>query len=170
MHDSPLNGSLPESCQGSQSELISAEFQTTELPPSRLPPRNTFVAQPAVSPAISLDELSNTITHGLGFLLSLGAVVFFWQATTAQPLGLRISCILFATSMAIVYLFSTLSHAVQTPHLRSRMRAWDQGTIYLLIAGTYTPFIWLGSPLGWTAVVMSSVWLAAVWGFYLKVI
>ncbi len=72
--------------------------------------------------------------------------------------------------MAIVYLCSSLSHAVQTPHLRSRMRAWDQGTIYLLIAGTYTPFIWLGSPLGWTAVVMSVVWLAACWGFYLKVV
>lgn len=72
--------------------------------------------------------------------------------------------------MAIVYLFSTLSHAVRSPRLRSRMRAWDQGTIYLLIAGTYSPFIWQGSPPGWTFVVMGAVWLAAAWGFYLKVV
>ncbi|MEZ6152891.1 MAG: hemolysin III family protein [Pirellulaceae bacterium] len=80
------------------------------------------------------------------------------------------SCLVFATTMAIVYLCSTLSHALQSPRLRSRMRAWDQGTIYLLIAGTYTPFIWIASPIGWTSVVMSLVWLAAGWGFYLKVI
>ncbi len=54
--------------------------------------------------------------------------------------------------------------------MRDRMRAWDQGTIYLLIAGTYSPFIWQGSPEGWTTPIMLAVWSAAFWGFYLKVV
>ena len=171
MHDSPLNGSSPEPSRGPQPESPSADFRTAGLQPCKpTNPSSAAVARLAAGPTLSLDELSNTITHGLGFLLSLGAVVFFWQATSSQPLGLRISCLVFTTTMAMVYLCSTLSHALQSPRLRSRMRAWDQGTIYLLIAGTYTPFIWTASPVGWTGVVMSSVWLAAGWGFYLKVI
>ena len=157
LHETPLNGpmSKPQATSQPASLPLDAPTETsTSSPPS----------------ALSLDELSNTLTHGLGFLLSLGAVVFFWRATANLALGLRICCLLFAFSMAIVYLFSTLSHAVQSPRLRSRMRAWDQGTIYLLIAGTYSPFIWQGSPPGWTLLVMGSVWLAATWGFYLKVV
>lgn len=115
-------------------------------------------------------ELANTLTHGLGFILSLGAIAFFWYTTTGKSLGLRVNCLVFAISMAIVYLCSTLSHAVHNPQWRPRMRAWDQGTIYLLIAGTYSPFMWFGSPPGWTATIMTAVWMAAGWGFYLKVI
>ncbi len=170
VHDSLMNGSLPERPLGPQPELPPADIRSCEAQSRTLPPSTSVATQPTVTPAISLSELSNAITHGLGFLLSLGAVVFLWQETAAQSLGLRVSCLVFTTSMAIVYLFSTLSHAVQTPRLRSRMRAWDQGTIYLLIAGTYTPIIWVASPLGWTGVVMSLVWLAAGWGFYLKVV
>lgn len=119
--------------------------------------------------AFTRDELANTLTHGLGFLLSLGAWGYFWNATDGSPVGLRVCCLIFVTSMAAVYLCSTLSHAVCELQLRRRMRAWDQGTIYLLIAGTYSPFIWQGSPLGWTAVILAGVWIAAVWGFYVKV-
>lgn len=119
---------------------------------------------------MDLAELANTITHGLGVLLSLAAGWFLWQHTADQALGLRICCLLFAATMTTVYIFSTLSHAVHAPRLRSRMRSWDQGTIYLLIAGTYSPFIWLASPPGWTGIVMSGVWLAAAWGFNLKVV
>ena len=119
--------------------------------------------------AFTLDEQANTLTHGLGFILSLGAWGYFWNITADGSLGLRICCLLFVTSMGAVYLCSTLSHAVCDLRLRQRMRAWDQGTIYLLIAGTYSPFIWQGSPPGWTPLIMAGVWLAAGWGFYLKV-
>lgn len=126
--------------------------------------------EPEQATSMDLAELANTITHGLGIVLSLLAGAYLWQHKTELALGLRICCILFAATMTIVYVFSTLSHAVHAPRLRSRMRAWDQGTIYLLIAGTYSPFIWVASPPGWTAVVMGGVWLAAAWGFYLKVV
>ena len=115
-------------------------------------------------------ELANALTHGIGFILSLAAVAFFWYTTSGKSIGLRINCLIFTASMAIVYLCSTLSHAVHDPQWRPRMRAWDQGTIYLLIAGTYSPFIWYGSPPGWTGTIMAAVWVAAWSGFYLKVI
>ncbi|MCA9133254.1 MAG: hemolysin III family protein [Planctomycetales bacterium] len=116
------------------------------------------------------DEIANTVTHTLGFMLSLVALWVFWRATQDNAWGLRLTCVVFTLSMAAVYFFSTLSHAVLEPHRRNRLRAWDQGTIYLLIAGTYSPFIWQCSPPGWTATIMVLVWGAAVWGFYLKVI
>jgi len=116
------------------------------------------------------DEVANVLTHGLGCLLSLAAIGYFAWTTAGLPAGLRVSCLIYAGTMSVVYFCSTLSHAVLEYRARTRCRAWDQGTIYLLIAGTYTPFIWYGSPPGWTAVVMSSVWLAAGLGFYSKVV
>lgn len=116
------------------------------------------------------DEVANTLTHGLGFLLSLGAWLYFWMATSTASPGLRITCMVFAATLALVYLCSTLSHAILHPYLRRRMRAWDQGSIYLLIAGTYSPFVWYGSPQGWMVPIMAGVWLAAAWGFILKVL
>ena len=50
------------------------------------------------------------------------------------------------------------------------MRAWDQGTIYLLIVGTYTPFIWQGSPTGYRTLLLVLVWTAGLAGFYSKVL
>lgn len=119
-----------------------------------------------LSPA---DELANTLTHGSGFLLSIMAMFFFWDASRPHELGLRITCVVFATSMALVYLFSTLSHVVSEPRRRYRLRAWDQGLIYVLITGTYSPFVWQGSPPGWTGPLLLAIWLAAALGFYSKV-
>ncbi|MEZ6075959.1 MAG: hemolysin III family protein [Pirellulaceae bacterium] len=171
MHDSPLNGSLPESPRGPQPESPSADFRTAGLQPCKpTNPSSTSVARSVGGPTISLDELSNTITHGLGFLLSLGAVVFFWQATSSQPLGLRISCLVFATTMAIVYLCSTLSHALQSPRLRSRMRAWDQGTIYLLISRHVHSVHLDRKPYRLDERRYEFGLVGSGWGFYLKVI
>ncbi len=116
------------------------------------------------------DEIANVSTHALGIVLSLFAAVFFWNATQSLGAGLRVTCLVFAISMVAVYLFSTLSHAVHAPRTRNRLRAWDQGTIYLLIAGTYSPFIWQGSPTGMRTIILSLVWLAAAFGFYSKVL
>ena len=83
-----------------------------------------------LSPA---DETANVTTHAIGFLLSLVVGVGLWHQTRSLPAGLRYACLAFSVTLALVYLASTLSHAVPAPKLRERMRAWDQGTIYLLI-------------------------------------
>lgn len=120
-----------------------------------------------LSPA---DEVANTLTHALGAVLSLVAGAAFWYWTEELPVGLRATCTVFAATMVVVYLFSTLSHAVHQPQWRNRLRAWDQGTIYLLICGTYSPFIWCGSPPGWLSLLMAAVWGAGIVGFVSKVL
>lgn len=120
-----------------------------------------------LSPA---DEIANTLTHALGVALSLVAGAAFWYWTEELPVGLRVTCLVFTVTMVVVYLFSTLSHAVHQPAWRNRLRAWDQGTIYLLICGTYSPFIWCGSPAGWFAFLMGAVWTAGIVGFASKVL
>lgn len=115
------------------------------------------------------DEIASIITHTLGFALSIVAAIALWKLTSNHSPGLRTTCTVFSLSMMTVYLFSTLSHAIDDPNRRHLMRAWDQGTIYLLIAGTYSPFIWQGSSGGGRVVLLSAVWLSALLGFYLKV-
>lgn len=120
-----------------------------------------------LSPA---DERANVLTHAAGFVLSLVAAIYFFRLVGNERIGLGISCLVFCGAMACVYLCSTLSHAITDPAGRNRMRAWDQGTIYLLIVGTYTPFIWQGSAGAWRILFLLIVWLAACFGFYSKVL
>lgn len=119
-----------------------------------------------LSPA---DERANVATHGLGILLSVLAMLYFWSTTTGLSIGLRFSCMAFTICMLLVYVFSTLSHAVQQPAARNRMRAWDQGTIYLLIVGTYSPFIWQGTEGSFRTAMLALVWALAFYGFCSKV-
>lgn len=119
-----------------------------------------------LSPA---DERANVVTHAVGILLSLLAMLYFWSHTAGLNVGLRLSCFAFTLCMLLVYVFSTLSHAVQQPAARHRMRAWDQGTIYLLIVGTYSPFIWQGTEGHLRTVMLLLVWGLAFYGFYSKV-
>lgn len=120
-----------------------------------------------LSPA---DERANTATHFFGFVMSLAVGAFFVSATRGFEPGLRYSCLVFCICLAAVYLLSTLSHAVQDPQLRNRLRAWDQGAIYLLIVGTYSPFIWQGTQGSARAWLLLAVWIVALFGFYSKVV
>ena len=87
------------------------------------------------------EEWTNTLTHGLGLFLSLvGAIVLCRQAVRSGNGTLILGGIVYSASLVLVYLVSTLSHAVQNPLQRFRWRILDQGFIYLLIAGSYTGF------------------------------
>ncbi len=116
------------------------------------------------------DEIANVVTHSIGFVLSLGAGVYFHIQTAQHALGLRLCCWAFCIALAAVYLFSTLSHAVYEPFARNRLRAWDQGTIYFLIVGTYSPFIWTGTSGTFRLGLLATVWIVAALGFYSKVL
>jgi len=116
------------------------------------------------------EELANCITHGLGVVMSvLGAFVV--ADTLGGGDGWRVAgCSIFLTSMVAVYAMSTLSHVFTSPQLRTRFRAIDQGTIYLLIAGTYTPFslAYLHTTPWW--ILLGAVWAVAQYGFVSKVL
>lgn len=115
------------------------------------------------------DERANTITHGAGTVLSLVALAVLATHPAQPPLSMKLAAMTYAVSMAIVYFCSTMSHAVFEPVRRHRWRARDQGAIYCLISGTYTPFIWACSPSGWRVPILAAVWIAAAIGFYSKV-
>ncbi len=115
-------------------------------------------------------ERLNAWIHGVGFLLSVpGGILLVYFANRYRP-ELVVPCVVYGLSQNTLYLCSTLSHAVRTPELRHRFRTLDQGTVYFLIAGTFTP-IACGFMEGWGRIlVMLLVWVAALSGFYSKVL
>lgn len=111
-------------------------------------------------------ESVNALTHGTGVVAGLGGTIHLLQQAWTTPL--LIWCGLYGLSLITVYAFSTLSHAIHEPQARRRLRALDQGTIYFLIAGTYTPFAAFYLPRSpW---LLAAIWTAAAVGFWSKVI
>ncbi len=115
-------------------------------------------------------ETVNAWIHGVAFLASLPAGIYLANMARNQQRGMVLASIVYAVSLSAMYFFSALSHAVREPVLRHRMRSLDQGIIYLLIAGTFTPFI-LSQTTGWLRFgLLLFVWLSAAAGFYSKVL
>jgi hemolysin III len=79
-----------------------------------------------------------------------------------------VSCLIYAGSLVAVYTASTLSHWVRSPGWKQLFRSWDQGLIYLLIAGTYTP-IAVAYIRGWWHLITVLMWCLALAGFVSKV-
>lgn len=118
--------------------------------------------------AIPDDEFANTVTHAIGIGVAVLGAVLYFQWDIPQTFAIRASFIAYILSVIAVFVFSTLSHAVRRQPLRDRMRAWDQGVIYCMIAGTYTPFaVAYGGSL--TVPLLVFLWVAAAVGFYSKV-
>jgi hemolysin III len=116
-----------------------------------------------------IEEKINIISHGLAFILSI--VAFVLLVTHANLYGNVwhiVSFSIFGASLIILFAASTFYHSVKNPELRSRLRIIDHASIYVLIAGTYTPFslVTLNGPTGWTIFVIS--WGLALTGIILK--
>jgi hemolysin III len=115
------------------------------------------------------EELANILTHGLGAALALaaGAVLVVLAALHGDGWQLA-GAVVFAISMLLLYLASTLYHAARDPAARARMKIVDHCAIYLLIAGTYTPFtlVALRGPLGWK--LFAAIWTLALAGVAFK--
>lgn len=115
------------------------------------------------------EEIANSVSHGIGFLAALVATPFLINAavnrgTTASVVGVSI----FAATMMLMYLTSTLYHGVPHPRAKQVLRILDHNAIFLLIAGTYTPIL-LGVFYGtWGWVLLSLVWSLALAGVILK--
>ena len=115
------------------------------------------------------EERLNVLSHGLGLALSIVAFPFlilksldyagFWEIS---------SFIIYGLSMMILYAASTFYHAEKNPKRRRKLNIFDHAAIYLLIAGSYSPFciVGLDSSLGWYMFLF--VWLFALTGIILK--
>lgn len=98
------------------------------------------------------DILANAITHGIGAGLAIAGVVCLMAAAARGPARLVVSCAIFGGTLILVYLCSTLYHSLVRTRARHVFQVLDHAAIYLLIAGTYTPFalVSLRGGLGWT--------------------
>lgn len=111
------------------------------------------------------EELFNAITHGIGALLSVaGCVVLLVRCHQMGDGVAAVSSAIYGTTLIILYTMSTLYHALANEKAKAVFRVFDHVTIYLLIAGTYTPYTLacLGGALGWT--LFGIVWAAAIVG------
>ncbi len=109
------------------------------------------------------EEIANTLTHGLGFALSSLGIYFYWHWLASRPLAAWGSC-LFAGSLAVLYLFSTLYHACPPTPLKPRLQRLDHLAIFFFIAGSYTPFCVLCLPDPLSTSMLALVWSMAVIG------
>ncbi|MFV0542127.1 MAG: PAQR family membrane homeostasis protein TrhA [Marinicella pacifica] len=115
------------------------------------------------------EERLNIGSHALGLLLSsVGLVLLLMRALTLGTLWHVVSFAVFGISLMLLYAASTIYHMTQTPARRIRWRVVDHAAIYILIAGTYTPFMLttLRGSLGWT--LFGVTWGIAFVGIILK--
>ena len=111
------------------------------------------------------EELANSITHAVGIVLAIaGLAVRTGFAITYGNAWHIVSASIFGATMILLYTASTLYHSVQAPRGKALLRVFDHCAIFLLIAGTYTPFtlISLRGPWGWS--LFGTVWALALFG------
>lgn len=116
------------------------------------------------------EEIANSITHGIGALMSIaGLVLLIVFSAKGGDVWRIVSVSIYGTCLVLLYLSSTLYHSIQRPNLKRALRILDHAAIYLLIAGSYTPFalVTMHGPLGWT--IFGIIWALAVLGILFKV-
>lgn len=116
-------------------------------------------------PLSKYEEASNTLSHGLGLALSiLGFILLFSWNERPMSLTAKWSVGIFGLSLIALYLCSTLYHATRDDARKRFLKYCDHSAIYLLIAGTYTPFCLLGSGQTNTKSLVIAVWIMAAIG------
>jgi hemolysin III len=121
-------------------------------------------------PLSSSEELVNSITHGIGLTLSIIGAVVMTLALGRGDVWRVAGCGVYLFSLIIVYAMSTMMHSCHSPRRKSFFRALDQGSIYLLVAATYTPFslAYLRTGVWW--ILLGLIWAIALQGFLAKVL
>lgn len=115
------------------------------------------------------EEIANSVTHGIGLLMSIaGLAVLTTFAGLYGDTWHMVSSIVFAITLILQYTFSTLYHSIQLPRTKSVMRILDHSAIFLLIAGTYTPFMLVNLRGAWGWTLFGIVWALALLGILLQ--
>lgn len=120
-----------------------------------------------------LIEVFNAITHGIGALLSvIGLILLVQKAITTPGFSVSelVSYIIYGSSMVILFLSSTLYHSFSFTNMKDLFQKIDHASIYLLIAGSYTPYLMVtvGGTIGY--VFLGIVWTAALAGIIFEVV
>lgn len=117
------------------------------------------------------EEIANSITHGIGALLSIVALVVLIMVAGAQDDMLHlVSFSIYGVTLVLLYMSSTLYHSFTKPRIKDLFARFDHVSIFLLIAGTYTPILLINirGVLGWT--IFTIVWAIAIVGAMVRII
>ncbi len=114
------------------------------------------------------DILANSITHGVGAVFAVTGAIYLVLRAARGSAWVFVSCVVFAATLVLVYVCSTLYHSMVRTRARHVFHVLDHAAIYLLIAGTYTPFtlVSLRGTVGW--ILFAIVWTLAIAGVIFK--
>jgi hemolysin III len=114
------------------------------------------------------EEIANCISHGVGFVAAVAVLPVLAVNALQHGSTALVGALVFGVSAVLLYLTSTLYHALTPVRAKQVFRVLDHGAIYVLIAGTYTPFMLgvLRGPIGWS--LLGAVWVLAIFGIVLK--
>lgn len=128
------------------------------------------VSSAALIPRYSAgDELASSLIHGIGIVLSIAglATLVAFAALRGNALAV-VACAVFGTSLVLLYTASTLYHSISVAAAKPALRTLDHIAIYVLIAGTYTPFTLIALPGSWGWSLFAAVWALALAGSALE--
>lgn len=115
------------------------------------------------------EEIANAITHGIGVLASVaGGAVLITLAAVHGDAWHVVAASVFVTALVLLYTASTLYHAIPNAVAKRRLKVLDHCAIFLLIAGTYTPFTLIGLRGSWGWLLFGVIWALAVAGIAFK--
>lgn len=118
---------------------------------------------------LPIEELANTITHGFGLFLSvIGFVTLVVLASLNGDKWSMLSCVVYGLSLVVLYAASTFYHSTTSHRAKKNLQVVDHCCIYLLIAGSYTPFgmVIIGDSFGRS--LMAGIWAFAIIGILIK--
>jgi len=115
------------------------------------------------------EEFWNVVTHGFGLILSVFALIFLVvYSSLYEDVWHIVSFSIYGASLVVLYLASTLFHSAKTDIIRLRLNVFDHASIYLLIAGTYTPYLLVSLRGAWGWSMFGVIWGLAIAGVVFK--
>lgn len=116
------------------------------------------------------EDVANALTHGFGLVLSLVGLCLLVALAVSHGTALHIvTCSVYGVTLVALYTASTLYHSIHFPRVKRILKIIDHCSIYLLIAGTYTPFTLVLFHDGWGWALFGLVWGLSVFGIIFKV-
>jgi len=115
------------------------------------------------------EEIAHSVTHGLGVVLSIAGLVALIAVAVDRGARVVVAYSVFGATLILLYTASTLYHSVPHPRAKKVLRVLDHSAIYLLIAGTYTPFTVISLHGAWGWSLLAAVWGLALCGVVLEV-
>ena len=116
------------------------------------------------------EEIAHALTHGLGLVLSVGGLAILVVASSVRGDAWQVvGCSIFGATLVLLYAASTLYHGIPVRRAKRLLQRLDHAAIFLLIAGTYTPFALVSLRGGWGWTLLALVWGLAILGIALEV-